>query len=136
MGDVTLTLLDGKARVAEEVFGWSRSTVQLGIKEFESGLLCINDLSARRKPKTEEKFPELLGDIHAIMDPKSHAQSHLKTTLAYTNMTAQSVRLALVEECGWTEDELPVQRTICNILNRHHYRLRRVEKSQVKKKRR
>ena len=29
MADVTLTLLDGKARVAEAVFGWGRSTVAL-----------------------------------------------------------------------------------------------------------
>ena len=135
MGDVTLALLEGKARVAEEVFGWSRSAVELGIKEFESGILCVNDLSARRKPKTEEKLPELLEDIRAIMDPKSHAQSHLSTALAYTEMTAQSVRQALVQ-AGWGEDELPSQRTICNILNRHNYRLRRVEKNQVKKKRR
>ncbi len=30
MGDVTLLLLDGKHRVAENVFGWSRSAVEVG----------------------------------------------------------------------------------------------------------
>jgi len=35
MGDVTLALLDGKHRVAEDVFGWGRSTVQVGIKSFK-----------------------------------------------------------------------------------------------------
>jgi hypothetical protein len=29
--------------------------VALGIKEFESGIACINDLSERHKPKFEEK---------------------------------------------------------------------------------
>ena len=30
MGDVTVALLDGKQRVAEDVFGWSRKAVELG----------------------------------------------------------------------------------------------------------
>ena len=135
MADATLTLLEGKTRVAEEVFGWARSTVELGIKELRSGIVCANDLSRRRKPKTEDKHPELLGDIRVIMDPKSHAQSHLRTTLSYTNVTAKAARLALLE-AGWDEADLPGVRTISNILNRQDYRLRRVEKSQVQKKRR
>jgi hypothetical protein len=77
MADVTLTLLEGKARIAEEVFGWGRSTVKLGIEELKSGMVCVNDLSRRRKPKTEEKCPELLRAIRLIMDPASQAQSHL-----------------------------------------------------------
>ena len=135
MADVTLTLLDGKTRVAEEVFGWGRSTIELGIKEFESGIVCLNDLSARCKPKTEEKNPKLLADIRLIMDPKSQAQSHLRTALSYTNVTAKSTRAALVEK-GWVEGELPSVRTMSNILNPQNSRLRRVEKSQVPKKRR
>ncbi|MGB7511135.1 MAG: hypothetical protein WBP54_07585, partial [Pelodictyon phaeoclathratiforme] len=50
-------------RVAEDEFGWNRSSVALGIKEFESGIACINDLSERHKPKFEEKNPKLLESI-------------------------------------------------------------------------
>ena len=32
IGDVTITLLDGKHRAAEDVFGWNRLMVKLGIK--------------------------------------------------------------------------------------------------------
>jgi len=39
MGDVVLTILDGKPRIAENEFGWNRSAVALGIKEFESGIV-------------------------------------------------------------------------------------------------
>jgi hypothetical protein len=60
MGDVVLTILDGRPRIADNEFGWSRSAVALGIKEFESGIVCVNDLSERHKPKSEEKNPELL----------------------------------------------------------------------------
>jgi len=134
MGDVAISLLNGKPRVAEDVFGWSRATVELGMKEFKSNILCINDLSTRRKPKVEEKDPKLLSDIIEIMTPLSQAESHLRTTYSYTDMTAKAVYGFLLQK-GWTEDQLTANRTISNILNRHNYRLRTVEKSKVQKKR-
>jgi hypothetical protein len=133
MGDVVLSLLDGKHRVAEDVFGWGRSVVEVGIKESQTGLLCVNDISSRLKPKTEEKDPRLLADIRAIMEPHSEAESHLRTTLLYTNMTAQAVYDALVEK-GWSAESLPTVRTISNILIRHDYRLHTVAKTKVQKK--
>lgn len=133
MGDVSLSLLDGKHRVAETVFGWNRSSVEVGIHEFQTGIQCLNDISARVKPKIEENNPQLLADIHAIMEPRSDSESSLRTTLLYTDMTAKAVYTALVEK-GWKEENLPEVRTISNILNRHDYRLRTVEKTKVQKK--
>ena len=134
MGDVTVTLLDGKPRVAEEVFGWGRSPVSLGINEFRYGIVCVNDLSGRRKPKSEEKHPDLWADIRQLLEPNSQAEPRLRTTLLYTDMTAQSVYDALVAN-GWSEESLPTVRTISNILNRNEYRLRTVTKTKVQKKR-
>ncbi len=134
MGDVAVTILDGKHRVAEDGFGWSRSAVALGINEFRCGIICVNDLSERHKPKSEEKDPKLLDDIRKIMKPTSQAEPRLRTALLYTNMTAQSVHDALVAG-GWSTESLPTVRTISNILNRHEYRLRAVEKTKVQKKR-
>jgi len=134
MGDVTLSLLDGKPRVAEDVFGWSRVTVKLGINELRTGILCINDLSTRHRPKAEEKDPKLLADMIEIMTPHSQAESHLRTTLLYTNMTAKAVYDALLEK-GWPKEALPTTQTISNMLNRHNYRLRAVVKTKVQKKR-
>jgi hypothetical protein len=134
MGDVTITLLDGKPRVAEDVFGWGRATVELGMNEFRSQVVCINDLSARQKPRVEEKNPKLLSDIVEIMTPQSHAEPSLRTTFAYTDLTAKTVYGLLLEK-GWSENELPTVRTISNILNRHDYRLRTVAKAKVQKKR-
>ncbi len=135
MGDATLQLLDGKHRVAEDVFGWGRSVVQVGIKEFQTGISCTNDISARVKPKAEDKNPELLVEIRAIMEPHCESESHLRTTLLYTNMTAKAVYDALVEK-GWSTESLPTVRTISNILTRHDYRLRTVAKTKVQKKQR
>ena len=134
MGDVTMTILDGKPRVAEEVFGWSRSSVSTGINEFRTGIVCVNDLSGRNKPKSEDKRPELLADIRELLDPSSQAEPRLRTTLLYTDMTAQSVYDALVAN-GWSKESLPTVRTISNILNRNEYRLRTVAKTKVQKKR-
>lgn len=134
MGDVAVTIMNGKPRVAEEAFGWNRSTVAIGINEFQSGIACVNDLSERQKPRVEEKNPKLLDDIRRIMDPSGQAEPRLRTTLLYTNMTAQAVFDALVAD-GWPPDSLPTVRTISNILNRHEYRLRTVAKTKVQKKR-
>ena len=133
MGDVTLFLLDGKHRVAENVFGWSRSAVEVGINEFQTGIACVNDLSARLKQKTEVKNPELLAEIHAIMEPHSESESSLRTTLLYTNMTAKAIYDVLVEK-GWSAESLPTVRTISNLLIRQDYRLRTVAKTRVQKK--
>ena len=43
MGDVTTSLLDGKPRVAEDVFGWNRATVELGMNEW-----LLHDCSVSR----------------------------------------------------------------------------------------
>lgn len=133
MGDVTLSLLDGKHRVAEDAFGWGRSTVKLGINEFQTGISCVNDISARHKPRIEERHPELLVEIQAIMEPHSETDSHLRTTLMHTNMTAKAVYNALLEK-GWSAESLPTVRTISNILIRQDYRLRTVAKTKVQKK--
>jgi hypothetical protein len=133
MAEVTQHLLDGKPRVAEYVFGWSRESVKTGLEELQTGVPQVNDLSKRRKPKTEEKYPQLAEDIRVLMEPQSQAESHLRTALAYTNLTAAAVRNALLEK-GWTEETLPKVRTISNMLNRMDYRLRLVSKTKVQKK--
>jgi hypothetical protein len=132
MGDVTSSLLDAKPRVAEDVFGWYRKTVELGLNEVRTGIVCVNDLSTRHKPKTEEKDPELLTSIRAVMEPSSEAESRLRTTFLYTDMTAETVYDALIQG-GRSEDSLPTVRTISNILNRAGYRLRTVAKTKVQK---
>ena len=133
MGDVTVVLLDGKQRVAENVFGWNRRAIEVGIHEYQTGITCINDISTRVKPKTEDKHPELLAEIQAIMAPHSQSQSSLRTTLLYTDMTAKTVHEALVQK-GWATQSLPSVRTLSNLLNRQDYRLRTVAKTKVQKK--
>ena len=132
-GYVAVALLDGKQRVAEDVFGWSRKAVELGIHEYQTGITCVNDISARGKPRTEDKHPNLFAEIQTIMEPHSESQASLRTTLLYTKMTAKTVHEALMKK-GWPEQSLPSVRTISNLLNRQDYRLHTVAKSKVQKK--
>ena len=135
MGEVAVTMLNGSPRLAESIFGWKRTTVELGIHEFNSGFGCVDNISGRRRKKSEENNPQLLLDIQRLVDPHSHADHQLRTDLAHRNVTAQSVRDSLVE-IGWKEEDLPTTRTISNLLNRHGYRVRSVAKVKVQKKRR
>lgn len=134
VGDVVQSLLDGKSRTAEEVFGWNRHTVELGLHEFRTNIRCISDISNRGIQKAEKKNPQLLVDIQQIMEPHSESDSHLRTELLHTNMTAKAVREALIAKGGYAQDEIPSERSMFNILNRLGYRRRTVAKSKVQKK--
>lgn len=133
--DIVDTLLDGKARIAEDVFGWGRAGILVGRQERDTGERHVDNIASRRKPTTEEKFPDIERDIHLLFDSKSQADARLGTTLRYLNASASNVRKALVEN-GYSDEELPSERTINNLLNRMGFRLRTVQKAKPQKKRR
>lgn len=132
--DVAATLLDGRLRLAEEVFGWGRGSLEVGLEELRTGIVQEGDTAARRKPRTEERLPDLQRDIHELFDSQSQADPRLGTTLRYLNASATAVRAALASK-GYAEAELPSVRTISNLLNRMGYRLRAVIKAKPQKKR-
>jgi hypothetical protein len=96
MGDITLSLLDGKHRVAEYVFGWSRTAVEMGMNEHRSGITCVNDWSTRHKPRSEDKYPHPLAAIKEIMEPHIQAEPRLRTISNILNR--QNYRLRTVEK--------------------------------------
>ena len=135
MAKVAAEWLEGSARRAESHFGWSRHTVALGLHERASGIVCLDNFAARGNQKSEAKRPELERDIRALADPHSQADPQFQSALAYTRLSAASVRRALIEQKGWREEDLPAARTINTILNRLGYRLRSVPKTKPQKKR-
>jgi hypothetical protein len=128
---MTLKYCDGKARQAEKVFGWGRAAVNTGLNELRTGIRCRECFSMRGRPKSEKKNPELIEQIEALIEPRCQADSQLKTPLAYTRVTAKSVHSHLVAH--GTDQSVPAQRTVSNILNRLGYRMRRVRKTKPKK---
>lgn len=131
---VALDYLNGSARRAETVFGWSRRTVVLGLHELRTGLTCVDNISARGNHKTEEKRPQLAEDMRCLAEPHSQVDPKFQSPFRYTRMTAKAMRQALVAKKGWKDDELPCENTIGNMLNRLGYRLRRVQKAKPVKR--
>jgi hypothetical protein len=131
---VTLDYLEGSARRAERVFGWGRDTVELGLNELRTGIVCLGNFSDRGNKKTEEKLLELEQDIRTLAEPQSQQDPKFQSPFLYTRMTAKAMRKALIEQKGWTDEELPHENTIGVILNRLGYKLRRVQKAKPLKK--
>ena len=129
---VTTALCGGCARRAERRFGWGRETVEKGLHELRHGLRCLEDFAARGRRRSEED-PRLAADIRSIVEPCAYADPELKSSRRYTNLSAREVRDALIAR-GYTEEELPGERTMRDILNRMNYRLKRIRKGKPLKK--
>jgi len=131
---ITNEYLGGKPSRAESVFGWGRNTVALGLKESETGYICYVGTHKRGDKKTEEKLPDLEQDIKSVVEPHGQVDPKFKTSLIYTRITSKAVRKALIDYKGYSDEELPTERTISNILNRLGYTLKRVLKTKPQKK--
>ena len=131
---VTLDDLNGSARRAEAVFGWSRTTVLLGLHELRTGITCVDNTAARGNRPTEEKWPQLAEDMRSLAEPHSQVDPKFQSPFCYTRMTAKAMRQALIDKKSWQDGHLPCANTIGNILNRLGYRLRRVQKAKPVKR--
>lgn len=134
MAEVSKKLCYGSPRLTETEFGWSRKAVEVGLNEQRTGLECFGHYEVCGKRRLEVEHPQLEQDIRSLVEPESQADPQMKNTLAYTRITAKAVHRKLIEEKGWTEDRVPKERTINDILNRLGYKLRRVQKTKPQKK--
>lgn len=135
LAQVCQELCDGNARQAEERFGWGRETITKGMAERQADPI---ELKARKsdnrgKKRSEEQNPQLAIDIRLIVEPHTQTDPELKSERLYTNLSAAEVREALLER-GYSEEEVPSERTMRDILNRMNYRLKRIQKGKPLKK--
>jgi hypothetical protein len=128
MAKVSEDYLDGSARKAETVLGWNRRSVQLGLDERRTGILCVDNYRARGRDKSEAKLPDLEADIRAVVERYSQADPKFQSTFAYARISARAVREALVNEKNYEEADLPTRQTIGAVLNRMGYRLKKHKK--------
>jgi hypothetical protein len=133
LAEVAKELCDGSPRKAERRFGWGRDKVAKGLRETERGMRCLEDFAARGRRRSEDKDPQLAADIRAIVEPHTYADPELKFQRRYTNLSTAEVRDALIAK-GYSDAELPSERTMREILNRMNYRLKRIEKGKPLKK--
>ena len=132
--EIVLKYCGGSARLAETIFGWGRQSVETGLGEKRTGILCLGARSAFSGNKRwEEKQPEAaealrkLAESHAQQDPTFHS------TMAYTRLTAAEA-LRQLRAQGFEEEQLPCPSCMSLILNRMGYRLRKVLKAKPQKK--
>jgi hypothetical protein len=121
-------VLGGQRRAAREL-GWQRQTIAKGMGELESGVPIKDNFAARGRQKAEEKLPNLLTDIQAIVDGQSQTDPSFESTRLYTRLSAAQVRQQLIGQKGYAAEELPSEETIRVKLNDLGYGLRSVRKS-------
>lgn len=129
MAKVAEDYFDGSARKTETVLGWNRDSVQLGLHERRSGIVCVDNYRARGRHKSEAVLANLQADITSLVDGKAQADPKFESTFLYARISARAVREALVDEKGYDEAQLPSRQTISAILNRMGYRLKKHKKS-------
>ena len=132
--EMALKYCGGNPLLAETLFGWGRHTVEVGLAERRTGILCLGAQAAfSGRKRWEDTQPEAaealakLAEAHAQQDPT------FRTTLAYTRLTAQAA-LAALRVQGYSTDQLPSPSTMAEVLNRMGFRLRKVVKAKPQKK--
>ena len=134
MARVVKSLGRGGQRLAAGELGWGRNTIIKGCHELESGIVCIDNFSARGRKRAEDHLPHLLVDIQDIVDTQTQTDPTFKSRRLYTRLSARQVREQLILHKGYTDAELPTQETIRVKLNALGYQLRSVAKSRPQKK--
>lgn len=124
---------NGSAREAETTFGWGRAAVNTGLNELRSGIRCLDAAHLRGRKKSEELCPQLAEHVQRLVEPQAQADPKFQTTLAFTRITAKTVRDAL-QAVPELQGFVPSRQTVGCLLNRLGYRLRRVLKARPQKK--
>ncbi len=122
----------GQSYVAQ-ASGMSRNTIRKGIRELESGELIEDRFSERGRKKSTDLLPKLKEHISEIFDSQSQADPKFQTDRLYTNMSLQELRKQLIKRYGYTDKELPCERTLGNIANRLKYTVKTVKKTKPAK---
>jgi transposase len=133
MARVVKALGHGGQLYVEHEFHWSRETITKGKHELESGLDIVDNFSARGIKRVEERLPNLLEDIKAVVDGEAQTDPTFKTTELFTRITSKEVRNRLIKQKGYSDEELPTEETIRKRLNELGYSLKKVSKTKPKK---
>lgn len=133
MSRIVKALGRGGQRFAQEQLGWNRHTIRKGMHELESGIVVLDNFSARGRKPITQKLPHLLDDLRELADSQAQTDPTFKTTRLYTRITAKEARKQLILQKGYTDEELPGEENIRLKLNQLGFCLRSVKKSQPKK---
>jgi Rhodopirellula transposase DDE domain len=124
----------GTPLLAENIFGWGRHTVEVGLAERRTGILGLGAQSAfGGRKRREDKHPLVAEALRQLAEAHAQQDPTFRTHLASTRLTAQAALEALRAQ-GYHEDQLPSPSTMAAVLNRMGFRLRKVVKAKPQKK--
>ena len=122
---VALDYFDGSARKTESAIGWDRVSVQRGLDTLSMGSPFEDQYEARGRKKIEVFLPNLVQDIRELVDGHAQADPKFQTPFRYLRVSALAVRNLLIEQKGYSDEQLPSRQAIGRLLNRLGYRLRK-----------
>jgi hypothetical protein len=132
--EMALKYCGGTPLLAETLFGWGRHTVEVGLAERRTGILCLGAQAAfSGRKRWEDTQPEAAAALSRLAEAHAQQAPTFRTTLAYTRLTAKAALEALRVQ-GYGADQLPSPSTMAEVLNRMGFRLRKVVKAKPQKK--
>lgn len=134
IAEMTLKYCEGRARLSETVFGWGRETIEVGLAEKRTGMVCLGaQPAACGGQRWEAQYPEAASALCRVAEAHAQQDPTFRTPVAFTRLTAEAACEALRAE-GFSEAQVPAPGTMARILNRLGYRLRKVVKAKPQKK--
>lgn len=131
--EIALKYCNGSPRLTESVFGWRRSTVETGLGEKRSGLLCVGAQSGfSGRKRWEELHREAFAALQTLAEAHCQQDPTFTSSIAFSRLTAAAALKELSKQ-GFLPEELPSPSVMAEILNRSGYRLRKVLKAKPKK---
>ena len=124
----------GGQRLAERELGWHRDLIRKGQREVNSGIICVDAFKSRGRKPTESHLPMLLEDIRAIVDSQSQTDPQFRTNRLYTRLSAAQLRVELITQKGYSDEELPTSETLRKRLNDLGFFPSKVGKTRPKKR--
>jgi len=132
--EMALKYCGGNPLRAETIFGWGRHTVEVGLAERRTGILCLRAQAAfSGRKRWEDTQPEAAATLSRLAEAHAQQDPTFRTTLAYTRLTAQAALEALRAQ-GYGTDQVPSPSTMAAVLNRLGFRLRKVVQAKPQKK--
>lgn len=131
---VVQLLGEGGQRQAVHDFGWNRGTIRKGEHERSTGVECVDAFSARGAKPVEARLPHLHEDIKDILKGQCRTDPRFRTTRIYRRLSVQQILVRLVEDKGYTPEQVPCNETIRKLLPKLGFERRTVQKVVPKKR--
>jgi hypothetical protein len=94
--EMTLKDCQGNPLRAATVFGWGRHTVALGWSDRRPGIICLGAQAAcSGRKRGEDPPPESAAVLRQLAEAQAQQAPTLRTTLAYTRLTAKAALAAV-----------------------------------------